>query len=117
MNLYAKARQDPLPGRTKGLFANVRLLALGLLFALYFGTAWLDWGGASSCCLISGSAQFHIFCLDLSSREDFFLALVLTDHCAFGLFYSRVCRQFFGAGYTCPTDGSGRGIFMWALKG
>ena len=65
-DLYAK--RDKIHTRSyQGFFRNVRLIGVGLLFLLYFGTAWLDWGGRQICRHASS-----IFSVPLSSRKTSF---------------------------------------------
>ena len=112
-DLYAK--RDKIHTRSyQGFFRNVRLIGVGLLFLLYFGTAWLDWGGRQAVLFDLPARQFHIFSATFQP-EDFFLLSFLLIICAFGLFFITVFAGRIWCGYTCPQT-VWTWIFMWAEK-
>jgi len=93
----------------------VRLIGVGLLFALYFGTAWLDWGGRRQCCLIYRLPVPYL--ASTFPAGDFFLLSFLTDICAFGRFLSPVLAGRIWWRFTPAHRRSGRGIFNVGRKG
>jgi len=113
IELYAK-REKIHPRSYTGLFRNVRLLGVGFLFLLYFGTAWLQWGDRQAVLFDLPARQFHIFAITVQP-EDFFLLSFLLIICAFGLFFITVFAGRVWCGYTCPQT-VWTWIFMWAER-
>ncbi|MFN3579669.1 MAG: cytochrome c oxidase accessory protein CcoG [Pseudomonas sp.] len=112
-DLYAQ-REKIQTRSYKGLFKNVRLIGVGFLFLLYFGTAWLSWGGRQAVLFDLPARQFHIFSLTVQP-QDFFLLSFLLIICAFGLFFITVFAGRIWCGYTCPQT-VWTWIFMWAER-
>lgn len=44
-----------------GLFRNLRISGAGVLFMLFFGTVWLNWGGRQAVLWDLSESKFHIF--------------------------------------------------------
>ena len=97
-----------------GLFRNLRLLGAGLLFILFFGTAWLDWNGRQAVLWDLGAGQFHIFGSTFWP-QDFILLSAILIIAAFGLFFISVLAGRVWCGYACPQS-TWTWIFMWAEK-
>jgi cytochrome c oxidase accessory protein FixG len=84
-----------------GRFRNLRLLGAGLLFLLFFGTAWLDWNGRQAVLWDLGGRQFHIFGATYWP-QDFILLSAILIIAAFGLFFITVLAGRVWCGYACP---------------
>ena len=113
IDLYAK--RDKIQTRSyKGLFKNIRLIGVGFLFLMYFGTVWLPWGDRQAVLWDLPARQFHIFGATFQP-EDFFLLSFLLIICAFGLFFITVFAGRVWCGYTCPQT-VWTWIFMWAER-
>ncbi|SDU11193.1 cytochrome c oxidase accessory protein CcoG [Halopseudomonas salegens] len=112
-DLYAK--RDPIYVRSyQGLFKNVRLLGVGFLFLMYFGTVWLKWEGRQAVLFDLPARQFHVFGATFQP-QDFFLLSFLLIICAFGLFFITVFAGRVWCGYTCPQT-VWTWIYMWAER-
>ena len=112
-DLYAK-REKIQTRSYEGFFKNVRLAGVAFLFMLYFGTAWLQWGGRQAVLFDLPARQFHIFGATFQP-QDFFLLSFLLIICAFGLFFITVFAGRVWCGYTCPQT-VWTWIFMWAER-
>ncbi|WP_248797818.1 cytochrome c oxidase accessory protein CcoG [Pseudomonas sp. MWU13-2105] len=97
-----------------GLFRNLRLGGAGFLFLLFFGTAWLNWGGRQAVLWDLAESRFHIFGATFWP-QDFILLSALLIICAFGLFAITVFAGRVWCGYTCPQS-SWTWLFMWCEK-
>ncbi|WP_426116866.1 cytochrome c oxidase accessory protein CcoG [Pseudomonas sp. DSP3-2-2] len=97
-----------------GLFRSLRLSGTGLLFLLFFGTAWLQWGNRQAVLWDLAESKFHIFGATFWP-QDFILLSALLIICAFGLFAITVFAGRVWCGYTCPQS-SWTWIFMWCEK-
>lgn len=97
-----------------GLFRNLRLSGAGVLFLLFFGTVWLDWGDRQAVLWDLADSKFHIFGATFWP-QDFILLSALLIICAFGLFAITVFAGRVWCGYTCPQS-SWTWIFMWVEK-
>ena len=87
-DLYA-AREKIYTRSFTGLFRNLRLVGGGLLFSLYFGTAWLNWNGRQAVWWDLPERKFYIFGATFWP-QDFILLSALLIICAFGLFFITV---------------------------
>ncbi len=112
-DLYAK-REKIQVRSYQGLFKNIRLIGVGFLFLLYFGTAWIQWDGRQAVLWDLPARQFHIFSATFQP-QDFFLLSFLLIICAFGLFFITVFAGRVWCGYTCPQT-VWTWIFMWAER-
>ena len=84
-----------------GRFRNLRLLGAGLLFLLFFGTAWIDWNGRQAVLWDLENRQFHIFGATFWP-QDFILLSAILIIAAFGLFFITVLAGRVWCGYACP---------------
>lgn len=84
-----------------GRFRNLRLLGAGLLFLLFFGTAWIDWNGRQAVLWDLDNRQFHIFSATFWP-QDFILLSAILIIAAFGLFFITVLAGRVWCGYACP---------------
>ena len=112
-DLYA-AREKIYTRSFTGLFRNLRLVGGGLLFILYFGTAWLNWNGRQAVWWDLPERKFYIFGATFWP-QDFILLSALLIICAFGLFFITVFAGRVWCGYTCPQSVF-TWVFMWAEK-
>ncbi len=112
-DLYA-AREKIYTRSFTGLFRNLRLVGGGLLFVLYFGTAWLNWNGRQAVWWDLPERKFYIFGATFWP-QDFILLSALLIICAFGLFFITVFAGRVWCGYTCPQSVF-TWVFMWAEK-
>ena len=112
-DLYA-AREKIYTRSFSGLFRNLRLVGGALLFALYFGTVWLNWNGRQAVFWDLPERKFYIFGATFWP-QDFILLSALLIICAFGLFFITVFAGRVWCGYTCPQSVF-TWVFMWAEK-
>jgi cytochrome c oxidase accessory protein FixG len=97
-----------------GLFRTLRIRFAGLLFALFFGTAWLQWNGRQAVLWDLAESKFHIFGATFWP-QDFILLSALLIICAFGLFAITVFAGRVWCGYSCPQS-TWTWLFMWCEK-
>ena len=97
-----------------GRFRNLRLYGAGLLFLLFFGTAWLDWDGRQAVLWSLAEHRYYIFGATFWP-QDFTLLSALLIIAAFGLFTITVIAGRVWCGYTCPQS-VWTWVFMWAEK-
>ncbi|MFB4391896.1 MULTISPECIES: cytochrome c oxidase accessory protein CcoG [unclassified Pseudomonas] len=97
-----------------GFYRNLRIGFAGLLFALFFGTAWLDWNGRQAVLWDVAESKFHIFGATFWP-QDFILLSALLIICAFGLFAITVFAGRVWCGYSCPQS-VWTWLFMWCEK-
>lgn len=92
-----------------GRFRNLRLLGAGLLFLLFFGTAWIDWNGRQAVLWDLENRQFHIFGATFWP-QDFILLSAILIIAAFGLFFITVLAGRVWCGYACPQS-----VWTWVF--
>ncbi|MBJ2349793.1 MULTISPECIES: cytochrome c oxidase accessory protein CcoG [Pseudomonas] len=97
-----------------GLFRTLRISGAGVLFLLFFGTVWLNWGDRQAVLWDLSESKFHIFGATFWP-QDFILLSALLIIAAFGLFAITVFAGRVWCGYTCPQS-SWTWIFMWVEK-
>ena len=97
-----------------GLYRNLRIGLAGVLFVLFFGTAWLDWNGRQAVLWDLASSKFHIFGATFWP-QDFILLCALLIIAAFGLFAITVYAGRVWCGYSCPQS-VWTWLFMWCEK-
>ncbi|UTW07529.1 cytochrome c oxidase accessory protein CcoG [Pseudomonas benzenivorans] len=97
-----------------GRFRNLRLYGAGLLFLIFFGTAWLDWDGRQAVLWNLAEHRYYIFGATFWP-QDFILLSALLIIAAFGLFTITVVAGRVWCGYTCPQS-VWTWVFMWAEK-
>ncbi len=98
----------------KGYFRRLRILGGALLFTLYFGTVWLNWGDRQAVFWDLSEKQFHVFGSTFWPQDLVLLSAILII-CAFGLFFLTVLAGRVWCGYTCPQS-VWMWVFMWAEK-
>lgn len=113
IDLYA-AREAIYTRAFHGFFRNVRMVGGGLLFLLYFGTVWLNWGGHQAVWWNLPERKFFIFGATFWP-QDFILLSGLLIVAAFGLFFITVYAGRVWCGYTCPQS-VWTWVFMWCEK-
>ena len=97
-----------------GRFRNFRRAGGLVLFALYFGLAWINFNGKQAILFDLPARQFHIFGTTYWP-QDFMLLSALLIICAFGLFAMTVFAGRVWCGYTCPQSVF-TWVFMWAER-
>jgi cytochrome c oxidase accessory protein FixG len=97
-----------------GFYRNLRIAFAGLLFVLFFGTAWLQWGDRQAVLWDLAESKFHIFGATFWP-QDFILLSALLIICAFGLFAITVFAGRVWCGYSCPQS-TWTWLFMWCEK-
>ncbi|MGG7596390.1 cytochrome c oxidase accessory protein CcoG [Pseudomonas sp. WC1] len=97
-----------------GFYRNLRIAFAGLLFVLFFGTAWLQWGDRQAVLWDLADSKFHIFGATFWP-QDFILLSALLIICAFGLFAITVFAGRVWCGYSCPQS-TWTWLFMWCEK-
>ena len=97
-----------------GLYRNLRIGFAGVLFVLFFGTAWLNWNGRQAVLWDLANSKFHIFGATFWP-QDFILLSALLIICAFGLFAITVYAGRVWCGYSCPQS-TWTWLFMWCEK-
>lgn len=110
VDLYA-SRQKIYTRAFTGVFRNVRIIGGSVLFLLYFGTVWLDWGGHQAVWWNLPERKFYIFGATFWP-QDFILLSGILIVSAFGLFFITVFAGRVWCGYTCPQS-VWTWIFMW----
>jgi cytochrome c oxidase accessory protein FixG len=113
LDLYAK-REKIYTRSFKGIFRNLRLGGGALLFILYFGTVWLNWGDRQAVWWDLPERKFYVFGATFWP-QDFMLLSWLLIICAFGLFFITVFAGRVWCGYTCPQSVY-TWVYMWAEK-
>ncbi|WP_414914688.1 cytochrome c oxidase accessory protein CcoG [Pseudomonas sp. IT-P258] len=113
VDLYA-SREKIYTRAFTGLFRNLRMTGGALLFLLYFGTVWLDWGGHQAVWWNLPERKFFIFGATFWP-QDFILLSGMLIIAAFGLFFITVYAGRVWCGYTCPQS-VWTWIFMWCEK-
>lgn len=102
------------PRSFQGYFRRLRVLGGVFLFALYFGTVWLNWGHRQAVFWDLSGKQFHVFGSTFWPQDLILLSAILII-CAFGLFFLTVLAGRIWCGYTCPQS-VWMWIFMWVEK-
>ncbi|MGR3995196.1 MULTISPECIES: cytochrome c oxidase accessory protein CcoG [Pseudomonas] len=97
-----------------GIYRNLRIGFAGALFALFFGTAWLDWGGRQAVLWDLADSKFHVFGTTFWP-QDFILLSALLIISAFGLFAITVFAGRVWCGYSCPQS-TWTWLYMWCEK-
>ena len=113
VDLYAK-RPAIYTKAFTGLFRTIRMGGGALLFILYFGTVWLNWGDRQAVWWDLPGRKFHVFGATFWP-QDFMLLSWLLIICAFGLFFITVFAGRVWCGYTCPQS-VWTWVFMWCEK-
>ncbi|CAM4009524.1 Protein RdxA [Pseudomonas reidholzensis] len=98
----------------KGLYRNLRIGFVGVLFVLFFGTAWLNWNGRQAVLWDLSESKFHVFATTFWP-QDFILLSALLIICAFGLFAVTVFAGRVWCGYSCPQS-TWTWLYMWCEK-
>lgn len=112
----------PAPGATQkiqprsfsGVYRRLRIAGGLVLFALYFGVAWLNWGGRQAVLWDLAEKKFHIFSATFWPEDLVLLAAILLI-CAFGLFFLTVLAGRVWCGYACPQS-VWTWVFLWAER-
>ena len=108
--LYKK-REKIYPREVHGIFAGLRLLAMGVLLGLYYGLPWIQWDGHQAVLFDLPARKFHIFGLTFWPQDFFFLAMLLII-AAIALFMFTALAGRLWCGYACPQT-VWTEIYMW----
>jgi cytochrome c oxidase accessory protein FixG len=98
--LYEK-RQKIYPREVHGLFANLRITAVGVLLGLYYLLPWLQWNGRQAVLLDMPARKFYLFGLTLWP-QDFVIFAGLLIAAGFSLFFFTALAGRLWCGYACP---------------
>ncbi|MBN7769088.1 cytochrome c oxidase accessory protein CcoG [Marinobacter daepoensis] len=110
----AHAKPKIQPRYFTGFFRRLRMAGGAVLFALYFGVAWLNWGGRQAVLWDLSGKEFHIFAATFWPEDLILLSAILLI-CAFGLFFITVLAGRVWCGYTCPQS-VWTWLFLWAER-
>lgn len=113
VDLYASRKKIYTRSFT-GIFRNIRRISGAVLFILFFGTVWLNWGDRQAVWWNLPERKFYIFG-STYWPQDFMLLSWLLIICAFGLFFITVFAGRVWCGYACPQS-VWTWVFMWAEK-
>jgi cytochrome c oxidase accessory protein FixG len=113
VDLYA-SREKIYTRAFTGVFRNVRMGGGVVLFLLYFGTVWLNWGAHQAVWWNLPERKFYIFGATFWP-QDFILLSGILIVSAFGLFFITVFAGRVWCGYTCPQS-VWTWVFMWCEK-
>lgn len=102
------------PRTFSGFYRRLRISGGLVLFALYFGVAWLDWGGRQAVLWDLAEKKFHIFSATFWPEDLVLLSAILLI-CAFGLFFLTVLAGRVWCGYACPQS-VWTWVFLWAER-
>ncbi|MBR9871093.1 MAG: cytochrome c oxidase accessory protein CcoG [Gammaproteobacteria bacterium] len=102
------------PRSFSGIYRQIRMGGGAILFALYFGTVWLNWGERQAVLWDIADKKFHIFSATYWP-EDLVLLSAILIICAFGLFFITAVAGRIWCGYACPQS-VWMWVFLWAEK-
>ncbi|PAV24856.1 cytochrome c oxidase accessory protein CcoG [Tamilnaduibacter salinus] len=102
------------PRSFRGFYRRLRIAGGSALFALFFGTVWLQWGDRQAVLWDLSTKQFHVFGSSFWPQDLLLLSAILMI-CAFGLFFMTVWAGRIWCGYTCPQS-VWMWLFMWVEK-
>jgi cytochrome c oxidase accessory protein FixG len=98
---YYVAAEKIYPREVRGYFARRRNTAVVVLLGLYYGVAWLQWGGQQALLFDLPARKFHIFALTLWPQDFVYLAVLLII-LALSLFFFTALAGRLWCGYACP---------------
>ena len=108
--IYAKHKKV-YAREVHGIFARLRLLGVAVLLGLYYGMAWLQWGGRQAVLFDLPHRKFHILAWTFWPQDFFYLALLLII-AAVSLFFFTALAGRLWCGYACPQT-VWTEVFMW----
>ncbi len=111
--LYAK-RKNIYPRQVHGIFATFRTLGVIILLGLYYGLAWLQWGGHQAVLFDLPARKFYIFGLTFWPQDFFYLAVLLII-AALSLFFFTAIAGRIWCGYACPQT-VWTEVFLWVER-
>jgi len=112
-SLFAK-RQKIYPREVHGLFAALRLSAVIVLLAIYYGLPWLRWGGRQAVLFDLPARKFYVFGLTLWPQDFLVLAFLLII-AAVSLFFFTALAGRLWCGYACPQT-IWTELFIWVER-
>lgn len=108
--LYRK-REKLYVREVHGIFAGLRLLAMGALLGIYYGLPWINWDGHQAVLFDLPARKFHIFGLTFWPQDFFYLSMLLII-AAIALFMFTALAGRLWCGYACPQT-VWTEIYMW----
>ena len=99
-SLFAK-REKIYPREIHGLFAGLRVTAVIILLAIYYGLPWLKWDGRQAVLFDLPARKFYIFGLTLWPQDFLILAFLLII-AGVSLFFFTALAGRLWCGYACP---------------
>ncbi len=108
--LYKK-REKIYPREVHGVFAALRLLAMGALLGLYYGVPWINWDGHQAILFDLPARKFYIFSLTFWPQDFFYLSMLLII-AAMSLFLFTALAGRLWCGYACPQT-VWTEVYMW----
>ena len=112
-SLFAK-REKIYPREVHGLFAGLRLTAVIVLLAVYYGLPWLEWDGRQAVLFDLPARKFYIFGLTLWPQDFLILAFLLII-AAVSLFFFTALAGRLWCGYACPQT-IWTELFIWVER-
>ncbi len=109
-SLY-EVRKKIHPRAVSGWFASWRVLLVVVTQVVFYGTAWLEWGGRQALLFDLGARKFYIFGLVLWPQDFIYLTALLVIS-ALSLFLFTAVAGRLWCGYACPQTVYTE-IFMW----
>lgn len=109
-SLY-EAKKKIYPKEVHGIFAWLRLAAMGGLLGLYYGVPWLQWDDRQAVLFDLPARKFYIFGITFWPQDFFYLAMLLAV-AAFALFFFTALAGRLWCGYACPQT-VWTEIFVW----
>lgn len=112
-SLFAK-REKIYPREIHGLFAGLRLTAVVVLLAIYYGLPWMVWDGRQAVLFDLPARKFYIFGLTLWPQDFLILAFLLII-AAVSLFFFTALAGRLWCGYACPQT-VWTELFIWVER-
>ena len=112
-SLFAK-REKIYPREVHGLFAGLRVTAVIVLLAIYYGLPWMQWDGRQAVLFDLPARKFYIFGLTLWPQDFLILAFLLII-AAVSLFFFTALAGRLWCGYACPQT-VWTELFIWVER-
>ncbi len=110
---YAK-RKKIYVRKVHGVFARLRSLAVIVLFAIFYGLPWINYGGHQAVLWDLEHRQFHVFGTTFWPQDFFYLAVIFIIM-AYLLFFVTALAGRLWCGYACPQTVYTE-FFMWVER-
>jgi cytochrome c oxidase accessory protein FixG len=109
-SLYEQ-RQKIYPRQVKGIFAELRVVAVFVLLGLYFILPWIELNGTQIILFDLPGRKFHIFHYTFWPQDFLYLAFILIL-LAYSLFFFTALAGRLWCGYSCPQT-VWTEVFLW----